>query len=449
MDSATAAVFAKLSRLGDNERRVVLDRLEEQGFWRLLEHSPERLDMPSRLLTSKQRQLWMLDADEHNNGFYHCSTMWLVSARATACEMALCDVMNSSEVFHRRIEGHSELPVFVDVDPPPVQQVAPPRHIVDPLPWCIADAARRHDLPVLTAGAVADVVVYKLDSRRSVISLVGHDAYFDHQGLRTVLAPAVGRRLVGGRVQEGIRLSDFAHWQDANLKIGPLGRRVERRRGEIAAMPPAPLEVTGDRTGVRHPVWTATPERQQHIRDRAANAGVSSAALLLAIWQFTLSEWNPAFAAVPIGSCTTARVRPELRDTLGNLANTCVVVPPEATDELQMQPLDERRLRFFHRALQATISDVDLPFEMVFPARHGHVEDEQIGVRYTFVEYGEPTGMLNEVDVPVQTAKSALGCEVRWSHAGLEIWLDTRPSAIRGRDAARLAEMMAGRLEEI
>lgn len=45
---------------------------------------------------------------------------------------------------------------------------------------------------------MADVVVYKLGPGRSAISLVGHDAYFDHQGLYTVFAPAVGRRLVGG-----------------------------------------------------------------------------------------------------------------------------------------------------------------------------------------------------------------------------------------------------------
>lgn len=214
-------------------------------------------------------------------------------------------------------------------------------------------------------------------------------------------------------------------------------------------MPPPPLEVTGDRTGARHPVWTATPERQQRIRDRAADAGASSAALLLTIWQSALSAWDPSFAAVPIGNCTTARMRPELRGTLGNLTNTCIVTPPEAAVGPQTQLLDEKRVRFFHRALQAAISDVDLPFEMVFPARHGHVEDEQIGVRYTFVDYGEPTGPLTEVDVPVRTAKSALGCEVRWLHTGLEIWLDTRPSAARRRDVACLAKMMAGRLEEI
>lgn len=126
MDSATATVFARLSKLSDDERRVALDRLEERGLWALLEHPPERLDTPSRLLTSKQRQLWMLDADERNDGFYHCSAMWSVSAGAADCETALRDVMNSSEVFHRRIAGPPESPVFVDVDPPPVRQVIPP-----------------------------------------------------------------------------------------------------------------------------------------------------------------------------------------------------------------------------------------------------------------------------------------------------------------------------------
>src|SRR5205823_12086056 len=104
------------------------------------------------------------------------------------------------------------------------------------------------------------------------------------------------------------------------------------------------------------------------------------ATVVFAAWYRALVAFDPRTALAAIGCCTTARVHPELRDTLGNLTNTVVVVPGPRWSALGRKEL----LADAHQAMTEALGGIDLPFELVFG--DGPVQDEQIGLRFTFVE---------------------------------------------------------------
>jgi hypothetical protein len=241
-------------------------------------------------------------------------------------------------------------------------------------------------------------------------------------------------------VVEEIRISDVAAWQGQRLDDGVLGVAVAGRREAVARAPGCPWPTGGDRAGRRIEVGSG-PRVLAARREDAARAGVSLAALVLAAWYRALTAWDPRAAEVPIGCCTTGRVRPELRTTLGNLTNTVIVCPQPRWSQRPAPDL----LGPVHQAMTEALGSADLPFELVYRIEgDGVVQDEQIGVRFTFVEDDPvpPASPLRPDVVRFGYAKSALSFEVHVSGDDLLAWLDYRPAAFGADGVDRLVGLL-------
>src|SRR6266545_2953814 len=245
-------------------------------------------------------------------------------------------------------------------------------------------------------------------------------------------------RLAGTEpVVEEVRISDVAAWQRQRLNDGVLSVAVGSRREALRDAPVCPWPTGGNRAGRRLDVRSGA-RAGELLRELAARSGVSLASMTLAAWYRALVAWDARTSMLPIGCCTTARVRPELRTTLGNLTNTVIVAPGPQWSRFGSADL----LDAAHQAMQEALGSVDLPFELVFG--DGPVQDEQIGVRFTFVEDPPSSGdgPLRGAAVRFGYAKSLLSCEVHVSGGDLRVWVDYRPAQFAQQVPGRLAALL-------
>ena len=362
-------------------RAVAVGRLAERGLLAAIDVPPSRLDPASDAVTSKQSALWTIDHDGRHGDFYHCAALWFApTVSPAALAAAYAEVAGGFDALARVVDDRSGQPRSRPVTPAPPTTVTVPTGAEDAAGWVRGAVAAAAGGPLEVSRQPAEVRVYALPDGSSALAVYGHDLYLDHQGLVGVLGPAVSARLTGGEpVREDVRISDVAAWQQQRLDDGVLGVAVAGRRAALADAPGCPWPTGGDRAGRRVAVGSGAALLGSG-REAAARAGVSLAALTLAAWYRALTAWDPRAAAVPIGCCTTARVRPELRTTLGNLTNTVVLRPEPAWCRLPPAEL----LGPVHRAMTEALGSTDLPFELVYG--QAPVQDEQIGVRFTFVE---------------------------------------------------------------
>ncbi len=313
-----------------------------------------------------------------------------------------------------------------------------PADVADPHGWVRAAVSVAASGPLDPARQPADVRVYALPDGSSALAVLGHDIHLDHQGLVQVLGPAVAARLAGTEpVVEEVRISDVAAWQRQRLNDGVLSVAVGSRREALRDAPVCPWPTGGNRAGRRLDVRSGA-RAGELLRELAARSGVSLASMTLAAWYRALVAWDARTSMLPIGCCTTARVRPELRTTLGNLTNTVIVAPGPQWSRFGSADL----LDAAHQAMQEALGSVDLPFELVFG--DGPVQDEQIGVRFTFVEDPPSSGdgPLRGAAVRFGYAKSLLSCEVHVSGGDLRVWVDYRPAQFAQQVPGRLAALL-------
>ncbi|MER7004757.1 hypothetical protein ABT297_17150 [Dactylosporangium sp. NPDC000555] len=442
-DTASRSVVERLRAMEPGARAVAVRTLAERGLLATIDVPPVRLVERSDALTRKQSVLWQLDHDGRHGDFYHCGALWFApSCSARALDAAYRSVAGGFDALGRVVDGGGRPRSRPAPVPEPVP-VAVPASVPDPMEWVRRDAAAVASRPLDPGRSAAMVRVYALPDGSGALAVVGHDVHLDHQGLVEVLGPAVAARLTGSApVVEEIGITDVAAWQLQRLDDGVLGVAVDERRAALAGAPRCPWPTGGDRAGRRVDLLRGA-RAAESLRGAAAEAGVSPATLTFVAWYRALSAWDPRLPAVPIGCCTTARLRPELRSTLGNLTNTVVLRPAPQWSGLARPALVEEA----HQAMKEALGSVDLPFELVFG--DGATPDEAIGVRFTFVE-GAPSGgepAMRAEPVRFSYAKSVLSCEVHLDEAeGLRVWLDYRPAQIPDRDADRLAALLRAQL---
>lgn len=443
LDTATAAsvsVVERLRAMPPDARAVAVRKLAQRGLLGTIEEGPVRLDPPGDALTSKQRVLWELDRDGRHGDFYHCGALWFApSVPASALADAYLAVAPGFDALGRVVDDDGDgtprgRPAQVPVPVP----VPVPAGVPDPGEWVRRHAAAVASGPLDPSRRAAEVRVYALPDGSGALAVLGHDLHLDHQGLVQVLGPAVAARLAGQTpVAEEVRITDVAAWQRRRLDDGVLGVAVDGRRAALAGVPPCPWPTGGDRRGRRVEVLSSSAAAVS-LRDAAARAGVSLATVAFVAWYRALVAWDARTSTAPIGCCTTARLRPELRTTLGNLTNTVVIAPGSPWARLPAPRLLEEA----HQAMTEALGGVDLPFELVFG--DGTVQDEQVGLRFTFVE--EPPdaedGRLRAEAVRFGYAKSVLSCEAHARGGELRVWLDHRPAWIGTPDADRLATLL-------
>lgn len=426
---ADAAVVERLRAMPAEARARAVAKLAERGLLAALDVPPVRLEPPGDGLTCKQRALWELDHDGRHGDFYQCAALWFAeSVPAEKLAGAYADVAGRFDALGRVVDG--SVPRSTRVSPAVPAIVAAPsgawvRNAVSEAAYDWLDPAQRP----------ADVRVFDMPDGSSALAVLGHDLHLDHQGLVQVLGPAIEARLTGGDpVVEDVRISDVAAWQRQRLDDGVLGAAVAVRREALRGAPPCPWPTGGDRAGGRVDVVSGASASDQ-LREIAARQGVSLASLALAAWYQALVAWDSRTVELPLGCCTTLRMRPELRTTLGNLTNTVIVVPGKRW--LSPDLVDEA-----HQAMLEALGSVEVPFELVYS--DGSAQDEQIGVRFTFVEELPAAGdtPLRSEAVPVDYAKSLLSCEVHASDDALHVWLDYRRALFSPLEAARLAALL-------
>lgn len=438
-DASPAPVIERLRAMPPQVRAMAVGRLAQRGLLATIEVPPVRLDPPSDALTCKQRALWELDRDGRHGDFYHCAALWFApTVAAGPLAAAYREVAGGFDALGRVVDAAAGQPRSRPAPPPAPAVVRVPTGATDPRGWVRQVVSAAASGPLDPARQPAEVRVYALPDGSSALAAYGHDLHLDQQGLAQVLGPAVAARLTGAEpVVEQVRISDVAAWQRQRLDDGVLGVAVAGRRDALRGTPACPWPTGGDRAGRRAEVLSG-PAAGESLRGAAARAGVSLAALTFAAWYRALAGWDPRAARLPIGCCTTGRVRPELRTTLGNLTNTVVIVPDGGWSRLEPPDLRESA----HQAMVEALGSADLPFELVFG--DGPVQDEQIGIRFTFVE-DPPTaddGPLRHEAVQFSYAKSLLSCEVHVPAGDLHIWLDYRPATFPPPEAGRLAALL-------
>ncbi|UPK75772.1 hypothetical protein MU582_03790 [Nocardioidaceae bacterium SCSIO 66511] len=437
--ASRSPVLDRLRAMDAAQRAKAVNTLAERGLLGTVETALERREVLGSRLTHKQQTLWALDHDGRHDDFYHCGALWF-APRTPAADLAAAFTAVAPD-FDALGRG-----VGLDVDGTPVAVRVPipvpsinsvPTDASDPQEWvqdAVTIAARE---PIELATEPARVLVYSLPDGSGAIGVVGHDLHLDEQGLWQILGPAMSAYLTStDRVREQLRISDLADWQQHELADGFLGFAVEARRRAVRDTPRCPLHVRGNRDGRRVHVgngaaaWTA-------LRDQATSQQVSAVSVALSSWYRALRTWRPGFAETAIGCCTTARMRPELGTTLGNLTNTVIVAPTENWTRSSDHELTDH----VHRTLTLALGTADLPFEAVFDDEP--VQDEQIGVRFTFTE--SPPGELDVLrPSPVRFgyAKSVLSCEVRVTGGVIDVDLDHRPADVSSAAADDLAGLL-------
>jgi len=436
---AEASVVERLRGMPPDVREQAVAALARRGLLDAVDVAPTRQEPRSDALTVKQRTLWSLDADGRHGDFYRCAALWSAPAVAPgALAAAFVDVADGFDALGRGIADGPACPRAVPVPRPvPVTDAVP--DVADPGGWVRAAVGAAAAGPVDPATRSAEVTVFAHRDGSSALAVVGHDLHLDRQGLVQILGPAVAARLAGvAPAVEELGIGDVAAWQEQRIADGVLEPVAAARREMLRDTPPCPWPTGGDRTGRRLEV-AAGPRVAEHQRALAAAAGVSVVATVLAAWYRALAVWRPATARLPIGCCTTARLRPEFASTLGNLTNTVVVAPGRGWP--RMRGVELRTAA--HQGMTEALCAVDVPFELAFPAA-APVPDEAVGVRFTFVEDtpAEPGTPLLLDTVPVGYAKAALSCEVRDRPGDLGVWIDHRPAAIPDPDADRLVVLL-------
>lgn len=429
----------RLRGMDPPQRAQAVNTLAEHGLLGTVETPLERREVLGSRLTHKQQALWTLDCDGRHGDFYHCGALWF-APRTPAADLtaAFTAVAPDFDALSRGIGvGADGTPLAVRVPIPTPSISAVPTTAADPHRWvqeAVALAARE---PIDLATEPARVLAYALPDGSGAVGVVGHDLHLDEQGLWQILGPALSAHLTGAEpVREQLRISDLADWQQRELDGGLLGFAVEARRRAVRNTPRCPLQARGNRDGRRVRVGHGAGAWAT-LRSRAVDQQVSSASVALAAWYRALRTWHPGLAEAPIGCCTTARMRPELRTTLGNLTNTVIVAPAENWTESSDTELTDH----VHRTLTLALGTADLPFEAVFADEP--VQDEQIGVRFTFTE-NPPDGIDVLRPAPVQFgyAKSVLSCEVRVTGGVLEADLHYRPADLAPEAADDLAALL-------
>ncbi|MGC4892263.1 hypothetical protein [Micromonospora sp. DT31] len=446
-DTSARSVVDRLRAMTPQQRTAAVRTLAQRGLLATIDTPPVRLPEPADTLTRKQSVLWQLDHDGRHGDFYHCGALWFAPS---------CSARALADAFQAVAGGFDALTRVVDVrdgrprsGPAPVPTPVPvpvPAGVPDPARWVRRDAAAVASGPLDPTRSAAQVRAYDLPDGSGALAVVGHDIHLDHQGLVEVLGPALAAHLTGAPpVREEVGIGDVAAWQQRRLDDGVLGAAVEGRRCALRGAPVCPWPTGGDRAGRRVEVLSGA-RAAEPLRAAAARAGVSPATLAFVAWYRALAAWDPRAGAVPIGCCTTMRLRPELRTTLGNLTNTVVVLPGRQWPTLAGPRLVDEA----HQAMKEALGSVDLPFELVFG--DGAVADERIGVRFTFVESapaGEPQPLRAEA-VRFAYAKSVLSCEAQVGEdGGLRVWLDHRPAQIGAQDADRLAALLRAELRNL
>ncbi|UYM03629.1 condensation domain-containing protein [Solicola gregarius] len=421
------------------QRVKAVNRLAEHGLLGTVQAPLERRDVVGSRLTHKQQALWTLDHGGRHGDFYHCGALWFAPCTpAVGLAAAFAAVAPDFDALGRGVGvGADGAPFATRVPVPTPTVIAVPTTATDPRRWVQEAVAVAAHEPIDIATEPARVLVYALPDESGAIGVVGHDLHLDEQGLWQVLGPAISAHLTGTEpVREQLRISDLADWQQRELDGGLLEFAVEAGRTAVRDTPRCPLNVRGARDGRRVHVGQGA-DAWAALRNRAAEHQVSSASVALSAWYRSLRTWYPALAEAPIGCCTTARMRPELRTTLGNLTNTVVVVPAADWPEMSDADLPVR----VHRALTAALGTADLPFESVFADEP--VQDEQIGVRFTFTENppDEPD-VLRPSPVQFGYAKSVLSGEVRVTGGVLEADVDHRAADLAPEAADNLAALL-------
>ncbi|SRR6266540_4522001 len=438
-EAGTAPVIERLRAMPPEVRALAVTRLAQRGLLATIEVPPVRLDPPGDELTCRQRALWELDHDGRHGDFYHCAALWFAPAvPAEALAGAYVDVAGGFDALGRVVDGTGGQPRARRVPAAAPAELTVPADVADPHGWVRAAVSVAASGPLDPARQPADVRVYALPDGSSALAVLGHDIHLDHQGLVQVLGPAVAARLAGTEpVVEEVRISDVAAWQRQRLNDGVLSVAVGSRREALRDAPVCPWPTGGNRAGRRLDVRSGA-RAGELLRELAARSGVSLASMTLAAWYRALVAWDARTSMLPIGCCTTARVRPELRTTLGNLTNTVIVAPGPQWSRFGSADL----LDAAHQAMQEALGSVDLPFELVFG--DGPVQDEQIGVRFTFVEDPPSSGdgPLRGAAVRFGYAKSLLSCEVHVSGGDLRVWVDYRPAQFAQQVPGRLAALL-------
>jgi hypothetical protein len=421
----------RLARLPPDKRTLALSRLAERGIVVDLDPGPVPLADPSGRLSVKQELLWRLHQGGDRGAFYHVGVVGAFAPSvdpldlASAYSAAASAFQAPRTAFPADSAGNPVAEVQDSTPGPSIHRLdASSRSEADRLISAYAASAGRRpfvfDRPPIRA------VVLDARPHRVALAVLAHDILLDHYGLRTVLLPAVEAVLAGRPVEpERISMTDFAAWQRSSLISGQVAQQRERRRMSAAKVLRLPAHT--DRRGQTEAVPVPPGLR---IDQLAADLGVTVPAAALAAWHTALTEWSGR-ADVPIGCCTTGRHRPELRQTVGNLANTVVIQPDSWTS-----------VRDAHRELTSALSDADAPFETVLDAERP-VQDEHIVVRFTFHESGLPGETW---DVPFGYAKSALSAEIRQVGTELAASIDYRPAVLAGQDVRTLAGLFAAAL---
>lgn len=439
---ADAPVLERLRAMPPELRTRALSQLAQRGLLATVEAPPVRREPAGDELTHKQRALWELDHDGRHGDFYHCAALWFApSVPAAALADAYTATAGHFEALSRGLDTAGGPPRVRRVSTPvPTTTTVPAGD--DPQGWLRAAVAAAAGEPIDPAAEPARVHVYTMPDGSGALAVLGHDLHLDEQGLVQVLGRAVAAQLAGTEpVVEQLRISDVAAWQQQRLDDGVLGLAVDARREALRGVPRCPWPTDGDRTGRRIEIASGTGAWQS-LRDTAAGSEVSAASAALAAWYRALHTWDARAGATPIGCCTTARMRPELQTTLGNLTNTVVVVPAAAWVRLDAPQLRDET----HQALTEALGAADVPFELVFADRP--VQDEEVGIRFTFAEDppAAPDAPLYAQAVDFGYAKSVLSCELHVTDERLHAWLDYRPAQIDPAAAEQLAALLRSEL---
>ena len=428
------AIADRLEGLEPSERAAALAKFLDRGLLADIDGAPERTPQRCARLSVKQQALWGLVQDGSLGDFYHCGALWWFPGvdvdRLSAAYRAVAEHTESLRLSVREKAGEA---VAALVDPTPPERVTIPDGTADPEGWVRSDASTRASRSFDLGASATRAVIYDADgSGWSALALCGHDIALDNQGLHLNVGPAIAAHLRGDEhALDEIRPSDFADWQRRRLTEGVLMHAVAQRRDQLAASERPPWPVSGDRDGECLRVDMPEEVAQRLARD-AAKSGVSVAAILLSRYHRALAHWDGRLVAVPIGCCTSYRLRPELRSTVGNLTNTVVVEP---SDDWLTGPDPEVAA---HDALLRAMDGLDIPFELVYG--DGTAQDEQIGIRYTFLERPVTAGGMRAEDIAFDYVKSVLSLEVRRDDEQLDVTLQCRTREVP--DADGLVEIL-------
>ncbi|SDS87803.1 hypothetical protein SAMN04489812_3336 [Microlunatus soli] len=435
---------------------VALDALQQRGLLPTLDAGPARRagsaedgrkEDPQDRLSVKQRTLHRILQDERQAAFYQCAQLWWVPE---------VDAGSLVGAWNAVAPGYESLRTDVDLGAAPAVlaaiEVVRPELLSVPAAeraadegraWVTAHSERALRTPLPRSARSVHATIFDVGRAGSWLLVHGRDLMLDQQGLQQVLGPALEDWLADRPAPvESVAPSDIARWQSAGLRDGLLALRIAARALRLADTPACPLPVRGDRSGRR--VAVPMPIPIADVQQAAADAGVSIAAWSLAAWQRAIATWSgtDAFA---IGCCSTLRLLPDLGASLGNLTNT-VIIPPS-----NRRPAAES-IRNVQRAFSTAISGIDEPFEAVLAgipgplsgARSGSrdrtVEDEMIGLRFTFTEDVDDHPLLQPRPVRSGYAKSVLSADVERREDRLVAFVDHR-STVSPVAADRLADL--------